>query len=424
MNSNRINFLGRAVAVAVAATVTVCGPATRAQLNIPSDGSDGALNLTSGTNVIDLSQAVNGGWSNNNSAHAGNGIYDSNNWAVVFKYSSVYIASNVFVKFLNHPTHAPVVWLVSGDVTINGDLSLDGQTAGYNAPQLAEPGPGGYRGGTGNFSPGVADGPGFGPGGGQIRQIYYSSQGAGGSFGTLAGNGSETYGNPSLLPLIGGSGGAGYSSDTRGGGGGGGAILIASAGTLSISGSVHAQGGSNAGGAGGGSGGGIRLIANTLAGTGLVQCLGGGGNAGGLGRIRIERVNNVNTIQVTPDPSIVPLLAGDTPLIWLPTNGPTATIVSVSSVAAPADPRASFGTYGPDVILPNSTNATVIVQTVNAETASQVLVRVSPRANGYYSETAATLIQTNSLNPLVLTWSATVPVKSGFASLIARVIRP
>jgi hypothetical protein len=237
----------------------------------------------------------------------------------------------------------------------------------------------------------------------------------------------ETYGNPSLLPLIGGSGGGGYYYGTQGGGAGGGAILIASAGTITISGAVHANGG-NEGynrGAGGGSGGGIRLVANALAGSGTVQCLGANDQSyGGVGRVRVERVLNNNTIQVTPDPSVVPLQAGNTPLIWLPTNGPTATIVSVGTAAAPADPRASFGTYGPDVTLPQTTNTAVVVQTVNAETASQVLVRVTARANAEFTETPATLVQTNSLNPLTLTWVANVPVNAGFSSLIARVIRP
>ena len=212
-----------------------------------------------------------------------------------------------------------------------------------------------------------------------------------------------------------------------GGGAGGGAILIACAGTLTIGGVLHANGGTEYGnqGAGGGSGGGIRLVANNLAGSGTVQCLGANDQSyGGVGRVRIERVVNNNSIQVSPDPSVVPLTAGSTPLIWLPTNGPTATIVSVGAVSAPADPRASFGTYGPDVTLPLSTNTTVVVRTVNAETASQVLVRITPRANGQFTEIPATLVQTNSLSPLTLTWVASVPVSAGFSSVLARVIRP
>src|SRR5271155_4277471 len=116
-------------------------PSSIAQIVVPSDGSDGALNIT--TNIeIDLSQAVTGSWSANNSAHAGQGIYDPTQWAVVFKYSSVTIASNATVTFNNHPSTAPVVWLVSSNVSIAGTVSLNGQDIAP-IPLLAVPGPGG-----------------------------------------------------------------------------------------------------------------------------------------------------------------------------------------------------------------------------------------------------------------------------------------
>ncbi len=398
-------------------------PATFAQLVIPSDGSDGALIITS-TTVIDLSRAVTAAWDANNSANAGKGIYDSNKWAVVFKYSSVVISNGATVTFATHPSHAPVVWLVNGDVTINGTVNLDGQTVAYNAPALAEPGPGGFRGGTGRYAAGVGRSSGFGPGGGVYGPAnnYY---GAGGSYGSLGDYGSTTYGNPSLLPLIGGAGGAGHPGDARGGGAGGGAILIASSGGLAISGTVRANGGGSGSGAGGGSGGGIRLVASSLGGNGVVQCLGGSGTySGGLGRIRIERVTNNANLQVNPDPSVVPLQAGATPLIWLPTDGPIATIVSIGGVRAPADPRASFGTYGADVTLPQASPTQVVIATTNAESASTVKVRVSLRANGDSTETTAILTATNSTNPLVLLWTASVPAYPGYSAVQVRVVRP
>jgi hypothetical protein len=411
--------------IAAFAMSTLAAGRLLGQLVIPSDGSDGGLIVRSNT-VIDLSQAVTGIWSDTVSVpNAGKGIYDSNKWAVVFKYSSVVISNGATLTFTNHPSRAPVVWLVSGDVNINGTLSLDGQTVGYNAPFLAEPGPGGFRGGMGNFSAGVGASAGFGPGGGYAG--FYAS---GGGYGTAgAGNqyaGSSTYGNPSLLPLIGGSGGGGYTQDQRGGGGGGGAILIASAGTVSIAGSVHSNGGNGAGGNGGGSGGGIRIVANLFSGGGVLQCLAGtGSTSGGLGRIRVERVtDNAPALQVNPGASVVPLLAGSTPLIWLPSDGPTATVVSIGGLTPPGDPRASFGTYGADVTLPLTNTTPVLVVTTNAETASVVKVRVTPRANGNYTEATATLIATNSLSPLVLLWSANLPVSVGYSAVQARVIRP
>lgn len=212
-------------ALILAAAMAAFVPSLFAQLNIPSDGSDGALVISSDT-VIDLSQAVTGNWTNNNSANAGKGIYDPNKWAVVFKYSSVTIAPNATVTFVNHPTHAPVVWLVTNDVTINGTLSLDGQNGTSNPVNLPEPGPGGFRGGVGNH-PGFGSGSGFGPGG------YYGDYG---DYST-----GHSYGNLQIVPLIGGSGGSGYQDQS--GGAGGGAILVAASGTISVNGYCHAYGG-------------------------------------------------------------------------------------------------------------------------------------------------------------------------------------
>lgn len=137
----------------------------RAALNIPSDGSDGALVITNNT-VIDLSQAVTGNWNANDNANIGKGIYDSNNWAVVFKYSSVTIQGGATVTFKNDASRAPVVWLVQGNVTINGTVSLDGQSYNQSPPTLAEPGPSGFRGGAGYYVSSSTESAGFGPGGG------------------------------------------------------------------------------------------------------------------------------------------------------------------------------------------------------------------------------------------------------------------
>ena len=81
--NNTLNIKTKLAAFALAfAAVT---PGVQAQLNIPyADGSDGTLNVTSGTNTIDLSQAINGGWTNT-SGSLGKGIYDPTQWAVVFK---------------------------------------------------------------------------------------------------------------------------------------------------------------------------------------------------------------------------------------------------------------------------------------------------------------------------------------------------
>ena len=106
-------------------------------------------------------------------------------------------------------------------------------------------GPGGFRGGICGASPT----PGQGPGGGAAADI-----GSDASYGTVGesidptlrnadwsyANPGATYGNPFLIPLIGGSGGGGSririhgGGSGGGGGGGGGAMLIAANGEIGL----------------------------------------------------------------------------------------------------------------------------------------------------------------------------------------------
>lgn len=398
------------------------GATARAALTIPgADGTDGSLHITTDT-VIDLSQAVTAAWDSPNAANAGQGVYDAGQWAVVFKYASVTVDAGKTLTFINHPSRAPVVWLVSGDVTINGTLSVNGGT-GVAAPGLTEPGPGGFRGGMGYYSAGVDASPGFGPGGAN----FLSDQGYGGSYGSAGGGGPVTYGNPSLIPLLGGSGGGGDGDNAAGGGGGGGAMLVACAGTLTVNGSITALGGSRPSAhPGGGSGGGLRLVANALAGGGVLSAVGGAGSSysGGVGRIRVEYVTDTSTLQVTPSPSVVRLVGGTSALLWPPSSAPRAVIVSIGGAAVGADPRASFGTYGADAVLPEVTTTQVVVETTNVEQASQVQVRVTPRMNTAYTVVNAVVDTVVSTDPLVVRWVAGIPVGVGYAAVQAKVIRP
>ncbi len=401
-------------ALALASTV-------QASIIVPgANGTDGVLNITANT-VIDLSQAVTGPWDNDNTPNAGKGVYDPAKWAVVFKYTEVNIAAGATVTFKNHASRAPVVWLVSGNVTIDGTLSLDGQNF-QQAPALAEPGPGGFRGGTGLFSPGVGASSGFGPAGGYRDNIH----GYAGSYGSKGNFGLPPYGNPSVIPLIGGSGGAGRADfPNHAGAAGGGCILIACANSISIEGLIRANGGSGADFAGSGSGGGIRLVTDTLVGGGAAQALGGGVlNFGGLGRIRIERVVNSNTLSVTPDPSVVALPVDSTALLWPPSGAPEVRVLSIGAINTPADPRAEFGTIGADVALPLTSSTQILVETKNVEQASQVKVRGTPRSNGNFTEVVATVDSIVSNDPLVIRWKADLPVNVGYSAVQAHVIRP
>jgi plastocyanin len=415
--------------LAIACLLSVA--AARAAITVPgADGSDGVLNITANT-VIDLAQAVPAAWDANNTANAGKGVYDAGKWAVVFKYSSVTVATGATVTFTNHPSRAPVVWLVSGNVSIAGNVSVDGGQWAV-APLLAEPGPGGFRGGMASYSTGPKAGAGFGPGGGfqQNNAGYSGGYGTVGTGGALAG---QPYGNPSLVPLIGGSGGAGdqeFTTNREGGGGGGGALLIACTGTVTIGGEVRANGGAGRSvqfnvDAGGGSGGGIRIVCSDLVGAGRINATGGSGwQIGGLGRIRVERVVNTNTLQIIPDPSVVPLAANDTALLWPPADAPEVKIVSVGGAAAPADPRASFGSAGADVALPETATTQVVIETTNVEQASQVQVRLTPRANANATVINAAVQTVVSTTPLVVRWTATLPVAVGYSAVQVKVVRP
>lgn len=156
-----------------------------------------------------------------------------------------------------------------------------------------------------------------------------------------------------------------------------------------------------------------------------MQAVGGAnGNIGGLGRIRIERVNNSNTITVNPDPSIIALGPSDTALVWPPSDTPQVKIVSIGTQNVPADPLASFGTTGADAVLPQTSSTQVLIETTNVEQASQVRVRGTPKSNVNYTEVSASVSNVVSTTPLVVRWTATLPVNVGYSAVQVKVIRP
>ncbi len=146
-----------------------------------------------------------------------------------------------------------------------------------------------------------ADGQGFsavrGPGNGSA--ISFCGSGAG--YGSNGGNstsgapGGSAYGNPAAPTALGSGGG-----DSVNGGAGGGAIALSATGTISVNGTLSANGdnGWTGGGrnGGGGSGGSIWISSGTLTGSGTISATGGNGgtNGGGGsgGRIDISHVTN------------------------------------------------------------------------------------------------------------------------------------
>lgn len=370
-----------------------------AQLTIPSDGSDGAFNP--GANVeIDLGLAANGTWT---AAGNGNGVYDASKWAVVFKYSSVNIPTGVKVTFKNHPSYAPVVWLVQGNVTIAGELNLDGKVGVADAVGgliPTEPGPGGFR--------GAAKGPlgggfGYGPGGRQF-------------FGRYA----AVYGNPQIIPLIGGSGG--YSAFGKSGAGGGGAIAIFSGSTVSVNGLITA----------GtketqpeiiGSGGAVRIVADAVTGIGQVSCNTTWANnyadvtAESLGRIRIEANSLAPSLRTAPETIAVP--PANTPVIWPAANAPTAKVVSVDAVNAPADPHAPL-VAGADVAIQNSNQVNILIETTNFPIEGVVQLNITPKFGNRTTLNATRL----SGDITSATWRVQTTLPQGFVTLQARATQP
>jgi hypothetical protein len=314
-------------------------------------------------------------------------VYDPVQWAVVFKYTTIDIPAGVTVTFSNHPKNPPVVWLASGDVSIAGKVSLNGDDGGDESvpPFFAQPGPGGFEGGQrGETAHGILRAAGCGPGGGPL---WEACCGLGGGYGTVgdgpSGNpGGDPYGNEFIMPLIGGSGGgAGDPYGVgRGGGAGGGAVLIASAGdiTLDSTGLIEANGGGAPNHAGAGSGGAIRLIANTISGDGALDAFKGyGGENGGWGRIRVEAI----TFGLT-DPGSPTWESGTPGPVFPPADAPTLRVTSVDydvdgvpeSHAVPPDPDAGIMTS--DVSISTLEAVTIHIEAINvpAETTVDVIV--------------------------------------------------
>lgn len=359
---------------------------------------------------------------------------------MVFKYASVNIPAGVTVTFTNHPSRAPVIWLVQGEVAIHGTIALNG-SIGHSATQLrgnAEPGPGGFRGGRGSDSQTAGAG-GMGPGGASYA-ANNDHAGSGGGYGKPGGTALTTwgasapgaagasYGNPGVFPLIGGSGGAGSANNAfgKGGGSGGGAILIATPGPILLNGAIRANGGpgSNVGGSnrasGGGAGGGIRLVADAILGTGTLEAIGGTSagtgtvtpsGAGGVGRIRIE--SNTNALVDLGNPAYSQGVPAEVPRIFRDPQTPAIRSVTLGGDPVPDDPRGGLTFPNSDLVIPDPGVKTLLIEAENVPVDGVVEVRVirrtGPDVKVLATLTAGTLESS--------TWSANIPIDGGFSTV-------
>jgi hypothetical protein len=310
----------------------------------------------------------------------------------VYNYTTLTINVNSTLTYVAGTDNSPVVILATGDVTINGTLTVGGTNGAgaSNNPTVGGPGgPGGYAGGNGGTAPNVAAA-GQGPGGGLPLFAFPGASQAG------------SYGAPdefvALIPLFGGSGGAGGAfTNAQSGGGGGGAILVASSTRINIgsSGTIRANGGNNpsttsvcvATSSSPGSGGAIRLVAPQILGGGTLRAIGGlpcaGGTPAGDGRIRLEAfaLDFTGSAVPVPSTSLAPRAvspAGNPALA----NVPTLAITSIGGAALPPSPAASY--FVPDITLPLETTNPVPVAVTATNTPvgspTAITVRLIPQS--------------------------------------------
>jgi hypothetical protein len=329
--------------------------ASRAQVNSGSNGSDGALNPIANL-VINMADHPDG----------------------IYHYTSVNIPAGVTVSFIPNAGNKPVVWLVQNTCVIEGNVDV----SGTNGDVGGIGGVGGYRGGNG----GTVTTAGLGPGGGQ--PVDCASYGSAGHHHSPTE--SPVYGSKYILPLLGGSGGGGGGSFQ--GGGGGGAFLVASP-SMSLNGSILANGGSGGingwyNSSGGGSGGAVRIISSTFSGHGSISANGGSffwicgygcyqSGSGGNGRIRIDCLDMQFSGGLSGTTS-----QGFQPII-LPAAGQgiQLSIASIAGNAVPANPSGVL--VNPDVIIPaQQTNPIpIVVGCNNIPLNTEIYVFVHP-ANG------------------------------------------
>ncbi|MBI1826326.1 MAG: hypothetical protein HY287_02795 [Planctomycetes bacterium] len=259
----------------------------------------------------------------------------------IFNATTVTVASGGTLKFNRNALNTPVYLLATGDVLIQGTIDVSGSVGTSNPPVGGRGGPGGFDGGMPGFGPGVSPGAGHGPGAGLGGLNQNAIGGAGlAAYGPVnccdrATNGHE-YGSPSLIPLLGGSGGGGTAGQPGiGGMGGGGAILIASNTRVDIPspGRVLANGGNGGCNVNEGSGGAIRLLAPVVAGNGLIQVGSGNCNTGGFGRIRVDSIDR-SALQLAFSPNTSTTSVGST-MFAFPDAVPTLAIIQAAGQAIP-----------------------------------------------------------------------------------------
>jgi hypothetical protein len=291
----------------------------------------------------------------------------------IYNFKTIQIASGSTLRLSGSVFSTPLYFLAQGAVTVAGTIDLSGQagvlpaTSGQRTGPTT-PGAGGYGGGSAAFGGNTAQA-GLGPLGGAIN--------AGACFSGTAGGGGGQSATPFLIPLVGGSGGGGNAAN---GGAGGGALLIASSVSITVTGTITADGGlgtyTSSASSGGGAGGGIRLVAPLIAGNGTITAAGGQqticttAGSGAKGVVRLESFNytftgNTGGNLYTASPVGLLLPAANTQ--------PILAVTSIGGVSVPASPTGSFTV--PDVLLNSNSPLTVNIHATNVPVGTVPTVR-------------------------------------------------
>jgi hypothetical protein len=414
-----------AVGVHVSA-VSVHGQA----LTSGSNGSDGALNLTTPGEVLFDPVALGFDADRDN----------------VFHFTTITVAPGVTVRMPSSALQGlPIVWLATGAVQIDGTIDLRGQdgadaVTGLPSRGAAESGAGGYPGGVGTGGAGFAGAElraGLGPGGGPAADVFVlggigTEAGHAVAGGNIFGTGffGVAYGNALLIPLRGGSGvGGGGTPAVAGGGGGagGGALRIFSSTSIAVGGTITADGGAGGSGidqspgccitaGGGGSGGSIHLIAPTISGSGILSAKGGGHGLGvtgyspaSSGRIRLDALiqgftGTIDSFVTKGTPYNVPL----------PAAFPRVRVTTIAGIPVAAGPTGDAS--APDATIDTSGPVTVAIEARNVPIGTVLQVRVISEASPDFVVNSTPLSGTEQVS----TATAEVTFPPGFSRGVVR----
>lgn len=276
----------------------------RATSPFSANDATGTLNIRSGSTFVPTSTTSFTVASTTLNIDSGSAITASTSIAMIVDYGGTLTQSNfattspaqplstLYVKnggIVNHTantsaqTHVINLSITSSTVAAGGTINVDGK--GYT--------PSASSGGTGNGT-GGGRGSGSGAGAGGAHA---------GNGGTGLNSGGVGYCDLTAPGTIGSAGGNGSTGDANSGGKGGGLIVLNVTGTLTINGTISAQGAApTAGNSGGGAGGGVSLTAGTIAGTpqsftvlgGAGGATGGGGGGGGCVLLSYTTSNSIS----------------------------------------------------------------------------------------------------------------------------------